>query len=59
MSPEFNPALKVEDLTMTNEMFCGMTPLHMQHLRQLGFLQHIANNIEKNIQVSSNIIYKF
>ena len=56
---KFNPALKVEDLTMTNEMFCGITPLHMQHLRQLGFLQHIANNIEKNIQVSSNIIYKF
>ena len=52
---KFNPALKVEDLTMTNESFCGMTAVHMQHLRQLGLLQHIANNIEKNVQVSKHI----
>ena len=51
---KFNLALKVEDLTMTNEMFCHISQVHMDHLRTLGFLQHIANNIEKNIQVSYN-----
>ena len=48
---KFNPDLKVEDLTMTNEMFCHISQVHMDHLRTLGFLQHIANNIEKNIQM--------
>ena len=36
---------------MTNEMFCNISQQHLQHLRQLGFLDH--NNIEKEIQVSN------
>ena len=56
---KFDPDLKVEDLTMTNEMFCHISQVHMDHLRELGFLQHIANNIEKNIQVSYNYFKAF
>ena len=49
---KFNPTLSVEDLTMTNEMFCNISQVHMDHLKRLGFLHHIANNIEKSLQVS-------
>ena len=47
---KFDPTLKLEDLTMTNEMFCHLSPVHIQHLRTCGFLQHVVNNIESNIQ---------
>ena len=49
---KFNPTLSVEDMTMTNEMFCNISQVHMDHLKRLRFLHHIANNIEKNLQVS-------
>ena len=49
----FDPSLNEENLTMTNEMFCNISQQHLQHLRQLGFLDHIINNIEKEIEVSN------
>ena len=49
---KFNPTLKVEHFTMTNEMFCNISQVHMDHLERLGFLQHIAKKIENNLQVS-------
>ena len=51
---KFDPTLKLEDLTMTNEMFCPLSEVHVQHLRQKGFLQHVIHNIENRIQVSAN-----
>ena len=52
---KFNPTLSVEDLTMTNEMFCNISQVHMDYLKTLGFLNLIANNIEKNLQESSQL----
>ena len=49
---KFNPTLSVEDLTMTNEMLCNISQVDMDHLKRLGFNHHIANTIEKNLQVS-------
>ena len=34
-------------------MFCHLSQVHVQHLRQKGFLQHVIHNIEKKLQVSA------
>ena len=57
----FDPTLKIEDISMTNEMFCQIGAAHVQHLRNIGFLDHIVKKIENNIQQVSytNIIILF
>ena len=56
---KFDPTLKLEDITMTNEMFCHLSQLHVQHLRTNGFLQHVVKNIEDSIQVSALYILSY
>ena len=49
-----NPEVRMEEITMTDELFLGLSDQHMQYLATSGFLQHIITNKSRDIQQKSH-----
>ena len=49
---KFDPNLKLEDITMTNEMFFSINDRHLQLLAEVGVLKYIIANKGADVQVS-------
>ena len=54
---KFDPNLKLEEITMNDEMFYKMTDRHLKLLAEVGVLKHIIAN--KGLQVEQVSIYLF
>ena len=52
----FNKDLNLQDIRITQEEFAGLSDGHMQLLEQCGFLEHLIQLLESEIQVSSDSI---
>ena len=53
---KFDPNLKLEDITMTNEMFYSITDRHLKLLAEVGVLKYIIANKGSDVQVSTTKI---
>ena len=49
---KFDPNLKLEDITMMNEMFFSINDRHLQLLAEVGVLKYIIANKGADVQVS-------
>ena len=49
---KFDANLKLEDITMTNEMFYSITDGHLKLLAEVGVLKYIIANKGSDVQVS-------
>ena len=49
---KFDTNLKLEDITMTNEMFYSITDRHLKSLAEVGVLKYIIANKGSDVQVS-------
>ena len=54
----FNKDLNLQDIQITQDEFAALGEGHLQLLEQCGFLEHIINLLEAEIQVSSDNIFK-
>ena len=50
---KFDPNLKLEDITMTNEMFYSITDGHLKLLAEVGVLKYIIANKGAQVEVSN------
>ena len=49
-----NPDARMEDITITDELFLNLSDAHMQYLGRIGMLQHIISNKTRQVQQSTD-----